>query len=377
MKNDLEIRGVNLGNWLVLEKWMSPSVFEGSGAEDEYHLARFLPQDVYEKRIHKHRNDYITEYDFQKIANMSFNAVRIPVPFFLFGDRTPYIGCVEELDHAFDWAERWGLKVLIDLHTVPGSQNGFDNGGLSGVCRWSGEQQEVDFVLSVLERLAKRYGHREGLLGIQPLNEPVTTLLYGDKSWEDGDIIKRYPPQTPELAVGSAPISIEFLRSFYVDAYRCVMKYMQEDKYFVIHDAFFLREWKDFMQEEEFRNVILDTHIYVSTFEWFCERTLEGYTQALRDKFAKYIQEMSNYFPVICGEWCLDNSYARNARDEESKKEIYRVLAEEQLNTWSSGAGYFYWNYKLLNEDANLDCWDLSKCVSYGWFPVKANTASA
>ena len=29
------IKGVNLGNWLVLEKWMSPKLFEGTNAEDE------------------------------------------------------------------------------------------------------------------------------------------------------------------------------------------------------------------------------------------------------------------------------------------------------------------------------------------------------
>lgn len=375
MVRNLDIRGVNLGNWLVLEKWMSPVLFDGTDAEDEYHLARALPQDVYEERIRKHRSEYITEQDFGKIAEMGFNAVRIPIPFFLFGDRTPYIGCMEELDHAFDWAERWGLKVLVDLHTVPGSQNGFDNGGLSGVCRWAGEENEVNFVFSVLERLAERYGKREGLLGIQPLNEPVTTLLLGDKSWKDSGIIDRYPPQTPELAEGSAPITIPFLRNFYVNAYRCVRKHMSKDKFFVIHDAFFIKEWKDFMQEKEFQNVILDTHIYVSTFEWFCEKTLDGYTWALREKYAKYIQEMSQYFPIICGEWCLDNSYARNIHDEESKKAVYRALAEEQLDTWNYGAGYFYWSYKLLNEDADLDCWDLSKCINNGWFPLNAATA--
>lgn len=45
------INGVNLGNWLVLEKWMSPTLFYGTDAEDEYYLPRSLPQDVYESRI--------------------------------------------------------------------------------------------------------------------------------------------------------------------------------------------------------------------------------------------------------------------------------------------------------------------------------------
>ena len=151
------IKGVNLGNWLVLEKWMSPSLFEGTTAEDEYYLPRQLSKEVYEARIKVHRSEYITERDFATIKSMGLNSVRIPVPYFIFGDCEPFIGCVEELDKAFAWAGKYGLSILIDLHTVPGSQNGFDNGGISGVCKWSKQPESIEFTLSVLERLAKRY----------------------------------------------------------------------------------------------------------------------------------------------------------------------------------------------------------------------------
>lgn len=36
--DNMKIKGVNLGNWLVLEKWMNPALFEGTTAEDEYYL---------------------------------------------------------------------------------------------------------------------------------------------------------------------------------------------------------------------------------------------------------------------------------------------------------------------------------------------------
>lgn len=131
------IKGVNLGNWLVLEKWMSPALFEGTTAEDEYYLPRKLSKEVYETRIKVHRAEYISERDFVAIKAMGMEAVRIPVPYFIFGDREPFIGCVEELDKAFNWAEKYGLQILIDLHTAPEGQNGFDNGGICGVCKWS------------------------------------------------------------------------------------------------------------------------------------------------------------------------------------------------------------------------------------------------
>ena len=126
----MKVKGVNLGNWLVLEKWMSPSLFEGTTAEDEYYLPTQLSKEVYEARIKIHRSEYITERDFTRIKSMGMDAVRIPVPYFIFGDREPFIGCIEELDKAFNWAEKYGLQILIDLHTAPDSQNGFDNGGI-------------------------------------------------------------------------------------------------------------------------------------------------------------------------------------------------------------------------------------------------------
>lgn len=178
------VKGVNLGNWLVLEKWMSPALFEGTTAEDEYYLPRQLSKEVYEARIKIHRAEYITERDFTRIKSMGMDAVRIPVPYFIFGDREPFIGCVEELDKAFCWAEKYGLQILIDLHTAPDSQNGFDNGGISGVCKWSQEPDEVGFELSVLERLAKRYGTRPGLWGIKFSMSPSWRICGRPWMWQ-------------------------------------------------------------------------------------------------------------------------------------------------------------------------------------------------
>ena len=93
----MKVKGVNLGNWLVLEKWMSPSLFEGTTAEDEYYLPTQLSKEVYEARIKIHRSEYITERDFTRIKSMGMDAVRIPVPYFIFGDREPFIGCIEKL----------------------------------------------------------------------------------------------------------------------------------------------------------------------------------------------------------------------------------------------------------------------------------------
>lgn len=387
----VNIKGVNLGNWLVLEKWMSPALFHGTTAEDEYYLPTQLSPEVYEARIKIHRSEYITERDFVTIKSMGMESVRIPVPYFIFGDRKPFIGCIEELDKAFNWAEKYGLTILIDLHTVPLSQNGFDNGGISGVCKWAQNPDEVEFALSVLERLAKRYGNRKGLFGIQPLNEPIT-----ENMWETMDVQNRYAPVDTELAKGSAPITMKFLRQFYLDAYDRISAYMPKDKYVVIHDGFELMAWKDFMQEEKYSNVILDTHQYLMVAEARgCSQTIEGYLKYIREELEPQITEMEKYFPVICGEWCLFNSLAcgcdtkggqsvlngvegsqQESLSPEEKKEIYETLAKAQLELWEKGSGYFYWSYKLLTDTVNTpgwigwDSWDMGRCYDFGWFPA-------
>lgn len=387
----MNIKGVNLGNWLVLEKWMSPSLFAQTEAEDEYWLPRCLSKEVYEARIKVHRSEYITERDFVTIKSWGMTTIRIPVPYFIFGDREPFLGCLEELDKAFNWAEKYRLQILIDLHTAPLGQNGFDNGGISGVCKWAQEPKEVEFVLTVLERLARRYGMREGLWGIEVINEPVSEEL-----WEKMNIQKRYPPVDEEMAKGSKGISLSFLRKFYIDAYDRIRRFMPEEKYVVIHDGFELKAWKNFMRGEHYKNVVLDTHQYLMMAEMYgCAQTTEGYLEYIKEHFQKDMEEMQEYFPVICGEWCIFNSLtcgydtqggqsvlngqggaSKESLTPEQKKEIYLALAHAQMQAWEKGAGYFYWSYKLLTDTVNTsgwigwDSWDLGRCVNLGWFPI-------
>ena len=389
----MKVNGVNLGNWLVLEKWMSPGLFEGTDAEDEYWLPRSLTKEVYEARILIHRSEYITERDFVTIKSWGMDTIRIPVPYFVFGDREPFLGCINELDKAFNWAEKYGLKILIDLHTAPEGQNGFDNGGISGVCKWAQNPQEVEFVLTVLERLAKRYGTRNGLWGIEVLNEPATEVI-----WELMNVQKRYPPKDEAMGKGSRGISISFIKQFYREAYKRIRAIMPQEKYVVFHDAFDLSGWKEFYEKEEFQNTVLDTHQYLMMAEMMgCGQSLNEYLDYIHTHFAKEIEEIQAYVPVICGEWCLFNSLAcgwdtkggqtvlnglegsdKELKSAEEKKEIYQAVAKAQLEAWNKGSGHFYWSYKLLTDTVNTsgwsgwDSWDLGRCMDFGWFPVKS-----
>lgn len=390
-----KVKGVNLGGWLVLEKWMAPQLFAGTTAEDDWNLEKQLGEERCAERLRLHRSEYISERDFATIASWGMNTVRIPVPYYIFGDRKPFAGCIGELDKAFNWAEKYGLQILIDLHTVPMSQNGFDNGGICGVCRWAQLPEEVEFVLTVLERLAERYGTRKGLWGIEVLNEPV---MEESHMWETMDVSHRYPAVDRELEKGSGPIPGSFLRTFYQEAYERIRRHMPEEKYFVIHDGFKTDYWYDFMQDEKkYRGVVLDTHQYLMMAEKDgCEQSTAGYEKYIREKYIPLIREASEHFHVITGEWCLFNSLACGrdtkggqtvlngmsadngaAVSAEEKTKIYQALAGAQRAAFEQGDGWFYWSYKLLTDTVNepgwagWDAWDLGRCVDNGWFPVQ------
>ena len=361
------IHGTNLGNWLVLEKWMKPDLFESSGTEDETWLARKLPPEEFAAKLKEHRDTYVTEDDFSYIASQGLNMVRLPVPYFTFGDRAPFVGCVEYIDKAFDWAEKYGLQILLDLHTVPYSQNGYDNGGLTGVCKWCKYPEEVEFALTVLERLAQRYGQRKGLYGIEVLNEPISWIVY------------RTAPSTgkaedKEEAKGSGYVPLPFLKEFYTNAYRRLRAILPEEKTIVFHDGFRLTSWNRFFRESGMKNVVLDTHIYIFAMENFIPFAKPWVYQIYININRRQIAQVQKDIPVIVGEWCVCNKYANAVQaDKETCRKRYREIAAMQLEAWSDAAGWFYWNYQLLRDRSVptdlpwKESWDLCRCIRNGW----------
>lgn len=372
------IRGVNFGNWLVLEKWMSPDVFSGTDAEDEVWLNRLEEPQKLAARMKQHRDTYITEQDFKIVADHGLNLVRIPVPYFIFGDIKPFIGCIDYLDKAFEWAEKYDMKILVDLHTVPGSQNGYDNGGITGVCKWCQSPSAVEFALSVLERLAERYSHRDGLYGIEVLNEPISWIVYHTAP-------STGKARDKEEARGSGYVPLSFLKDFYKEAYFRIRKYLPVEKAIVFHDGFRLSCWKDFFVREKMQNVLVDTHMYIFAMENF----VPIHAMFICRIFMAYnrwaISRMAKYTPVIVGEWCLEQRFAiarakRKEKDASAQKKWirrgYQEIASLQLNTWRAAAGWIYWSYQLdrdpdksVNDKVSMDAWALSRVWRHGWWP--------
>lgn len=360
-----KVRGVNLGGWLVLEKWMTPSLFEGLTARDETSWTLALG-DKAESTLKQHWNSFITRDDFAWLADIGINAVRIPVGHWLFaadypyhpsyGDHQhPYVpGGVEILDQAFDWAEEFGLVVVVDLHTAPGCQNGFDNGGIQDVCEWHTDKAYIDYTLTTLERLAERYGKHPALHGIEALNEP---------RWD---------------------IDTALLKRFTLAAYQKIRQYCPAEKVAVIfHDGFrSFRKYDGFMCGPEFQNVIFDIHRYQCFVREDVELDVFGHIQKAVIDWKNEAEDIISHsgLPTYVGEWSLGldlkmaEIWANGAFDHTQKTMdefqldlSYRGYAAAQLACFEKYLGWFFWSYKT----ETMLHWSFRDCVERGWLPER------
>ncbi|KAH6647968.1 beta-glucosidase 6 [Truncatella angustata] len=136
-------RGVNLGGWLSLEPFITPSLFNYDsklGIIDEWTLCNHLGVKTAASTIEKHYATFVTEQTFIEIADAGLDHVRIPYSYWAVEtyDDDPYVFRTSwrYLLRGIEWARKHGLRVNLDLHALPGSQNGWNHSGRQGVIGW-------------------------------------------------------------------------------------------------------------------------------------------------------------------------------------------------------------------------------------------------
>lgn len=153
--------------------------------------------------------------------------VRIPIGYWAYSldaGESYTQGAAPYLDAAIDWARATGLKVLIDLHGAPKSQNGFDNSGQRIATPGFQQGDSVAQTLAVLETITQKYAqtsYQDVILGIELLNEPL----------------------------GSA-LDMDNLKTFFRNGFEQVRKV--SDTPVVIHDAFIApSKWNGFLSTSD------------------------------------------------------------------------------------------------------------------------------
>lgn len=330
-------RGVNLGSWLVLEKWISAAVFEGTSAGDEYALCQALGKEQAVARLKRHRETWITEDDFKWIAARGLNAVRLPVGYWALEANPPFVSGAETLDWAFRTAKAHGLGVLLDLHGAPGSQNGWDHSGRSGALGWHSSPENIAHTLRVVDDLAAHCKRYDNFIGFELLNEP---------RWD---------------------VPMETLKRYYQDGYQRVRKHVGPERTaVVIHDGFRPQEWANFMQAPEYANVLLDTHLYQCYTEGDRKNDIFAHVEIAGLERKRQLDKMQQQLPGIVGEWscALDPQSLRGAKGFKEEAAI-RAYGSAQLISYETTRGWFFWTYKTDGGGG----WSFRDCVQHGSLP--------
>lgn len=329
MGNVFKLRGVNLGGWLVLERWMTPGVFKGTNAKDEHGLATALGNKK-SQVFKQHRNTFITEQDIKWISRNGFNAVRLPVGYWLFGDQDPYIASDKYVDKLFTWAKRYKLKVILDLHSAPGSQNGLIHSGQTGEPKWHTDPDNIKRTIEILSKMSECWGKHPNLYGIELLNEP------------------------------HKEIALSILQKFYMKAYKAVRKHCKDSVVVIMSDAYRpLAEWDEFMKKHTFKNVLLDMHLY----QVFMENEKNMSLSEHIDKAMKWKKRLNDFgsHRILVGEWSIVISNVYNEFNSEDAKLARSIYMQTHHLAFSQTAGWFYWNYKTENP---TDDWNLRSLMA-------------
>lgn len=153
----LQLKGINAGQILLQEGWMSPFALEPSKNEDGSYVKdgdgnlqypEFSEEEFragiknnpnlntydMEELMAIYWNCFFTEEDFRIIKeDLQLNAIRLPFYYLNVLNEDLTLKSEEEAFSYLDWfvsqAAKHGLYVILDLHGAPGSQNGYEHSG--------------------------------------------------------------------------------------------------------------------------------------------------------------------------------------------------------------------------------------------------------
>ncbi|KAI0079030.1 glycoside hydrolase [Panus rudis PR-1116 ss-1] len=383
-----QTRGVNLGGWLVLEPFIVPALFEkyqnvtpnpaipGGQAVDEWTLSVAMANDTSDGgglgQLEDHYKTFITEQDFAKIAGAGLNWVRLPVPYWAIETwpGEPFLAKTawKYVLLALQWARKYGLRVYLELHTAPGSQNGYNHSGrlgpinfLNGPMGIANAQRTMDYIRVLAEFISQpQYKDVVQMFGV--LNEPLLGIIGRDQ-----------------------------LERFYLQSYDMLREItgIGSGAYMVIHDGFQgLGPWKDFLPGSD--RIVLDTHPYIA-FGGGLNQPLDYWPTAACRAFQ--VNQSNVDFGITitgefsaaindCGLWvkgagvqpsfgdCTQwNDWQNWTQDMKDGIKKFAMASMDAMHF----PGYFFWTWKVGNSSqtgkVESPFWSYQLGLENGWIP--------
>jgi hypothetical protein len=200
----VNLRGTNIGNWLIQEFWMMGGSM--TGINDQCALESKLSQrfgNTEKERLMKvFRDSFITTRDFDLMKGLGMNVVRIPFLYSLVeNEYAPYTlrsDAWQYLDWAVNEAEKRGMYVILDLHGAVGGQAAASeqHDGCIGAAQMWTNNTYWDRTKWLWDNIAQHYRGRTAIAAYDLLNEPwgtdATTLA--NRSYELFNTVRAADP---------------------------------------------------------------------------------------------------------------------------------------------------------------------------------------
>jgi len=185
------LRGVGLGNWMLPEGYMWKFGKNGDRPRKiEKAVSDLIGPEKAEKFWKSFRENYISEADIRRIAELGYNSVRPALNARLFlteGENNVFVNeGFALLDNLISWCKKYNLYVIIDMHAAPGGQTG------QNIDDSPNDEPELFTNLKnqdLLERLwvkiAERYRDEPAVAAYDLLNEPLPEMTGAAEKYKD------------------------------------------------------------------------------------------------------------------------------------------------------------------------------------------------
>ncbi|KAG5641224.1 hypothetical protein DXG03_005699 [Asterophora parasitica] len=385
------VYGVNLGGLFVLEPFISPALFQKyPGAVDEWTLSTLMRADTASggiSQLEDHYNTFITEEDIAEIAGAGLNWVRLPVPYWAIETwpGEPFLAQTswKYILRVLGWCRKYGIRVNLDLHTIPGSQNGYNHSGklgrpnfLNGVMGIANAQRALEYMRVFTEFISQpQYANLVPVFGI--MNEALLSTI------------------------GRAQLT-----SFYLEAHNLIRNITGtgagNGPYISIHDGFAgVSSWADFLPGSD--RIILDTHPYLAFDGSSATAPIDTGTGANAGGVwpktvctrwaANMNNSRSNFGVTVAGEWSngyndcglflkgvpgtSSVTYGGNCSDWQDSTNWSDAtkagLLQFALASMDALGDFYFWTWKIGNSTAGIvqsPLWSYQLGLRNGWMPA-------
>jgi glucan 1,3-beta-glucosidase len=306
------IRGVNIGGWLLLERFIVPYFFaittchlkgdfrfypnqidapptssplyKAMDAEeckpilpypvDEWTFTdAFDDKEIAKKYLEIHYDNFVSRDDITMLRENGVTHIRVPLGHWITGniaDDEPYVsGGWPYFKRLVGWCREEGIEVWPDIHTAPGSQNGFDNSGRTAdgdpTCHgWDMDNRTAtEYNATELSIKMGLTDYTEGDVVLS--NNVLRTLQIVDEITaaiaRDGmtDVVTGFG----DLNEPMADCDLKVVQKFDDMAFDIIRKNMGSDTKIYIGEMFNSTLWNDgYWTDEKYKGTYLDSHYY-------------------------------------------------------------------------------------------------------------------